>query len=278
MKVYVIKANGQKQLFDKEKVVRSSMRMGVSRKNAEMIAQNIEKKIYNGIDTKKIFQMVLKQIHKCKPKTKHQICLRRALALIKPMPDFEHFIQIILSENGYDVTPNRIIKGKCSEHEVDAIVVKNGVRYIVEVKHHFNYHTPTGLDVGRIAFAVLEDISEGHSLGLNDLKIDKAMIVCNTKLSSHAKNYTRCKGIDHIGWNSPRERDLQMMIEEKKLYPLTYLNGLKTSDIEKFSSVGIILLKEIIENNLSILRKKTGLRKDQLSLMVEKTEKILSNN
>jgi len=97
---------------------------------------------------------------------------------MNPKPDFERFIQILLSEYNYDITPNQIIKGRCSEHEVDAVARKDGITYIVEIKHHFNYHMPTGLDIPRIARAVFEDITEGFKLGLNNLRVDKAMIIC----------------------------------------------------------------------------------------------------
>ena len=109
--------------------------------------------------------MIFRLMPKYKPLIKYQIDLRRALSLINPAPDFERFIQILLAEHGYKVTPNQIIKGKCVEHEVDAIASKNGKTYIVEIKHHYKYHTPTSLDVSRISRAVFEDVTEGYEHG-----------------------------------------------------------------------------------------------------------------
>jgi len=243
--VLVMKVDGTKQLFDREKVVRTCLRMGATREVAEAVAEKIETKVYDGIETRRILQMIFRELGRYKPEVKYQIDLRRALSLMEPKPDFERFVQILLGENGYEVTPNQIIRGRCVEHEVDAIARKDGETYIVEVKHHYNYHTPTGLDVSRIARAVLEDLIEGFELGLNTLKIDKAMIVCNTKLSEHAKRYAECRGIHHIGWNSPPDQDLRSMIERKRLYPITCLRGLKKDVREKLASAGIILLKEL---------------------------------
>lgn len=278
MTVLVTKVDGTKQVFDREKVVRTCLRMGATREIAEKIAENIEMTVYDGIETKKILKMIFGQLGKYKPAVKHQIDLRKALSLMKPKPDFERFIQILLSEHGYKVTPNQIIRGKCVEHEVDAVARKNGETYIVEVKHHFSYHTPTGLDVSRITRAVFEDVTEGFKLGLNNLKIDKAMIVCNTKLSEHAKRYAKCRGIHHIGWGSPPNRNLQTMIEEKKLHPLTYLKGLNTATREKLASAGIVLLKQLTAKNPEELRRETGIRKETLKLMIEKAGAILSEN
>src|SRR4030066_1054250 len=148
--------------------------------------------------------------------------------------------------------------------KLTALLEKNGATYIVEAKHHFSYHTPTGLDVGRIARAIIEDAQEGFELGLTKLKIDGAIIVCNTKLSEHARNYGECRGILHIGWNYPLNSDLQITIEEKKLYPLTSLRDLNAPTRDKLSSAGIILLKQLISENPEKISVATGISREYL--------------
>ena len=216
--VFVIKADGARQPFSKEKIVRTCLRMGASRAVAELIADEIQAGIYDGISTKKILQMIFRYLRKYVPVTRHQIDLRKALSLLDPV-HFEWFVQLLLCEHGYEVTSNQIIRGRCVEHEVDAVARKNGETCLVEIKHHFKYHTLTSLDVSRISRAVFEDVTEGYALGLNGLKIDYTMIICNTKLSDHAKRYADCRGIKHISWSSPKNRDLQTMIEEKNCIP-----------------------------------------------------------
>lgn len=277
-KLFVTKYDGTKQLFNREKIIKTCIRLGASREISEEIAKKIEMNIYNEIETKKVLKMIFRQVSKYKPVIKHIISLRASLSLLKSRPDFEQYIQILLSEYGYEVTPNQIVKGKCVEHEVDAIVGKNGETYIVEVKHHRNFHARTGLDETRIARAILEDVNEGFELGLNDLKIDKAMIVCNTKYSEHAKRYAECRGIPQIGWSSPPYGGLQTLIEEKKLYPITYLKGLKTADSEKLTAVGIILLRQLTEMRLEELVKTTGISKKLLELTIEKAKTILAGD
>jgi hypothetical protein len=276
--VFITKADGTKQSFSREKIVRTCLRMGATRTTAESIADTIETKVYDGMETKKILQMIFKHLKKHKPVIRHQIDLRKALSLLNPAPDFEYFIQLLLSEHGYHVTPNQIIQGRCVEHEIDAIARKNNKTCIVEVKHHYKYHTPTSLDVSRISRAVFEDVTEGYELGLNNLKIDYALIVCNTKLSEHAKRYADCRGISHIGWSSPKNHDLQTMIEEKKLYPITFLKGLNAESRKRLTSNGIITLKQLTEQNPTTLRRQTGLPKGKLESILDKAEMILSRN
>jgi IS5 family transposase len=276
--VYVTKFDGTRQQFDKNKIARTCLRMGATKDVAESIAEEIETRIYDGIETKKILQIIFRRLRKHKPAIRHQIDLRKALSLLNPAPDFERFIQLLLSEHGYEVTPNQIMRGRCVEHEVDAVARKNGKTCIVEVKHHYQYHTPTSLDVSRISRAVFEDVTEAYELGLNNLKIDYALIVCNTKLSEHAKRYADCRGIRHIGWSSPPNRDLQTMIEEKKLYPITFLKELNAETRNKLASNGVILLKQLTEKTPKELRKQTGISKEKLGSIVDVARAILSGS
>jgi hypothetical protein len=181
MVVMVKKADGSVQPFDKAKIVKTCLRMGANREIGEEIAEKIEAKAYDGIETEVILQMIFSHLRKHRPLIRHFLDLRKGLSLLRSKPDFERFVQIMLIEKGYKVSSNRIIRGRCTEHEVDAIASKDDVTYFAEVKHHLNYHTPTGLDESRIARAVLEDVTEGRELGFNNLEIDRAMIVTNTK-------------------------------------------------------------------------------------------------
>jgi hypothetical protein len=275
MTILVKKADGTDEVFDKKKVIRTCIRMGATREVAEIIANRIESKIYNGIETKKILKMIFRFLKKHKPSSKYHTDLRMALSLLKSKPDFELFIQLLFKEHGYDVLKNQIIKGKCVEHEVDGIAKKNDRTFIIEAKHHFDYHTPIGLDVSRISRAVFEDVTEGFELGLNKFRIDSSIIVSNTKLSAHARRYADCRGIKHMCWSSSHEFDLQSMIKKKKLYPITYLKGLKTPVREKLVSIGVLLLKDLIKKSPKNLNKETGIAIETISSLINKAKTII---
>jgi hypothetical protein len=273
--VRVTKADGTKQRFDCAKVVRTCLSMGASPAVAEAIAEKIEAKARDGIESRKILQMIFRQLRHYHPAVTRHIDLRKALSRMKSQPDFERFIRTVLREHGYEVTPNQIIRGKCVEHEVDAVARKDGVTYLVEVKHHFNYHTPTGLDISRIARAVFEDVTEGAKLGLNTFNIDRAMIVCNTKFSEHAELYGQCRGIQQIGWSAPPDQNLRAMITGKKLYPVTYLSGLTAATRRKLASAEIVLLKHLTAANPETLRRKAGISKETLDSIIKSANAIL---
>ena len=272
MRVYVTKADGTRQLFDREKVVRTCLRMGASRKIADDVAEKVESNLYDGISTSKILQMTFRLLRRYKPAIRHLLDLRKGLSLMDSKPEFETFVQILLAHSGFEVTPNRLLTGRCVKHEVDAIARKDGVTYFVEAKHHVNYHTLTGLDESRIARAVLEDVTEGFELGKSSLKIDRAMIVTNTRYSEHASRYGKCRNILQIGWSSPTALCLQNMVEVKNLYPLSCLRALKRETKTKLVNSGIVLLKQLFEEKPSTLARRTGVQKETLKQIIEKAK------
>jgi hypothetical protein len=268
--VFVTKADGTRQLFDREKIVRTCLRMGANRKIADDIAEKVERRLYDGISTKKVLQLAFRLLRRYRPAVRHLLDLRKGLSLMGSKPEFEKFVQILLAYHGFEVSSNQILRGKCVGHEVDGVARKDGVTYFVEAKHHVNYHTPTGLDESRIARAVLEDVTDGFKLGKNDLKIDRAMIVTNTKYSEHATLYGKCRNILQIGWSSPANYDLRNMIEEKKLYPLSCLRGLDSETKMKLVNSGIVLMKQLFEEETLVIARKAEVSKETVKEIVEK--------
>ena len=275
-KLWVTKADGTKQPFHRYKIVNTCLRMHLSKKDAEAIADKVENRAYDGITTRRILQMVFDYLQRDRPSFKNRIDLRRAISLVRPRPDWECYIQMLLGELGYVVTPNPIIRGRCVEHEIDAVSRRGNETVLVEIKHHYKCHTSTGLDVVRQIRATFEDITEGFDLGSNSINFNKSMVVCNTKFSNHARRYAKCRNIDHIGWNTPHEHGLGRIINEKKLHPITLIKNLDRTTEMKLGNKGIVLLRQLSEGNISELSKKTGVKSGRLDVLAHKAKEILS--
>ncbi len=275
--VKVIKYDGSEQEFDRKKVMRTCRRMGASKKVAKEITDIIENKAYDGMRTKKIMDMVFKQMKKHKPSIRYTINLRDAISMLRPKPDFEIFVARILKAQGYKVKSNQIIKGKCVDYETDAVAEKDDEVLFVEVKHHYKAHTYTGVSVFLETRAKLEDLIEGHGNKNNKSKFTKALIVCNTKFSDHGKKYAKCRGISYIGWKAPEEYGLERMIEEKKLYPITFLKDMTSKDQVKLGDNRIVTLKQLANGDIDEIVKKTKVSKKKLGKYVKGAKEILSD-
>jgi hypothetical protein len=63
---WVKKADGSLQLFDREKVVRTCLRIGANNQTADDVAKQVERRLYDGISTAKILQIIFQFIRKHK--------------------------------------------------------------------------------------------------------------------------------------------------------------------------------------------------------------------
>jgi hypothetical protein len=271
--IYVTKADGSKQPFDKQKIINTCLRLQASLEQAQSIADKIEARAYDGIPTKKILQMVFLYMKKYRPAIVYQIDLRQAIAMLRSKPDFEIFVAKLFEAMGYGVETNLIIQGKCVEHEIDVVARKEEEVILVEVKHHVNHHTYSGLDVFLQLNSTLEDLKLGYESGKNNFRFTKAVLICNTKVSEHAKRYALCKGLEFIAWKFPTEKGLERIIEENKLYPITFLKEIEREEAYKLADVGIVTVKQLLDNTEKIARN-AGIGKNRI-LKLQKDAKIV---
>lgn len=245
--INVTKFDGRLQPFDRGKVARTCVRMGADPAFAAQVAGRIEAEAYEGIPTKKIMQTIFANLRRRMPEMRHRIDLRTAIAMMRPKPDFELFVATILRAYGYKVKSNQFLQGRCVEHEIDAVAENGRDVFYVEVKHHFNAHTYTGLDVFLQAAAAFEDLADGFKAGRHRTAFTKAMLVTNAKMSEHALRYADCRGIRYLSWEAPRGRSLGEVIGKHKLYPITLIRGLDAGVQAKLGDAGIVTLKQLVE-------------------------------
>jgi len=274
--MYVKKFDGSKQEFDKNRIINTCLRNGASQETAKEIANRIEKEIYDGTTTKDILRLIWKHLTTRYPESRSRVDLRSALSLLKSKPDFEKYVSLILENLGYAVQSNVTLKGRCVEHEIDAIAKKAGETLYVEIKHHDLAHTYTPLDVPMKVWATLQDLIEGRKLGYHNVYFTNALILCNTKFTDHARKYADCMGIDHIGWKSRGANGLEAIIEQGHLYPITMLKEVDRRLQRLFVDNGILLLLQLTKKDAEILTDKRIISPSQLSSLRNKALKLLN--
>ena len=271
--IYVTKADGSKQPFDKQKIINTCLRLQATLEQAQSIVDKIQARAYDGIPTKKILQMVFQYMKKYRPAVGYQIDLKQAIAMLRSKPDFEIFVAKLFEAMGYEVETNLIIQGKCIEHEIDVVARKGNEVTLIEVKHHVNHHTYSGLDVFLQLNSTLEDLKEGYETGKNNFKFTRAILICNTKVSEHAKRYALCRGLEFIAWKFPPEKGLERLVEEYKLYPITFLKNIERNEVYKLADAGIVTVKQLLDDAEKI-SEKSGINKNRI-LELRKDAKIV---
>ena len=240
MKKLVTKADGQKTVFNPQKIESTCIRAGATRRIAKKIARQVYHKIQNGSTTKEIYRIVLDLLSKNEGvATKHRYRLKESIMQMGPAGfSFETYVAQLLDNFGYKIKSIRTkVRGKCVKHEIDLILIsESNKRCMVECKYHNLAGRYTGLKDSLYTHARFLDLSDSFDLEL---------LVCNTKVSSDVKSYARCVGQSVLSWRYPEGKSLEKMIELKKLYPITILNPTK-KELELFVRNNIMMAKDML--------------------------------
>ena len=271
-KIYVTKADGTRVPFDYDKVRRTCMRAGASRKLANSIADKISDQVRQGIRTGTIYKMVLRALasEEGGHVIKHRYRLKESLMRMGPAGfQFEEYIARILENVGYQINSLRSeIEGKCVRHEVDISVYskKTGKKCMVECK----YHNMPGIFTG------IKDSLYTHARFLDlGLHFDSEMLVTNTKVSNDVITYSSCIGQEILSWRYPQESSLEKLIESQGLYPLTILPVSKKETVLFFKN-GISIAKDLLSKDPEQLSFRTGITAERIRKLQDVTRKITS--
>ena len=256
--VKIVKMNGQMDEFSREKAVRSCERAGASPELCGQIVDYLEKKVYSGMHTREILNIIHSMLKEGDKNSAVRYGLKEAISKQDPeFHEFEFFVARLLRHEGYKTqrSPEPMVEGHCIEHEIDVVATRGAEIAIVECKHHYRDHTFTGLDVPMRQWARLDDIVAGYrGKRKNSINATCAWVVTNTKYSEHARRYARCRAVKLIGWNYPREGGLNKMIEKHHAYPLT-MAGLSRAEREKLVGSGIFNVLDFLDADAVLLGK-----------------------
>ncbi|MBU0546565.1 MAG: hypothetical protein ABH876_00445 [Patescibacteria group bacterium] len=276
-KIYVVNLQGQKEPFSFHKVYRSARRVGASRILAEQIAQSVAKDVYSGIKTIDIFKIVKRELFKKEPQVGLKFDLKNSLKRLGPSGfPFEKYVGAILKKRGFHVQLNQYIPGHCCSYEIDFIAKKEDVLYIGECKYRNNPGDRIHLDIALANHARFLDIQNGNFFKKLNKKIKiKSIIITNTKLTSQAIKYSKCVGVDCLGWNYPKNHGLENIIDSQKLYPITILPSLKNYMVEIFNEKNIILVEDLLKIDIEKFSKQAKTSINQITALINEANILL---
>ncbi|MCD6248256.1 MAG: restriction endonuclease [Hadesarchaea archaeon] len=262
---HVVKASGEREEFDVEKVRKTCLRAGASHKLANRIAEEVRKKARDGMTTGEIRKLTLKLLEE-EPEAATRYGLKAAIMSLGPTGfPFERFVAELLRDYGYRTEVGKIVQGKCVDQEVDVVAERSGKCYMIECKYHNSPGTYTDLKVVMYTYARFLDLNESF---------DRVWLFCNTKLTSEARKYAECVGLRVTSWRYPPGEGLERMVEEKKLYPTTILRSVGDETRSRLFGAGIILTRDLLELGPRGLARATGLSMETVEKIVEEATRI----
>lgn len=275
--VKIFKADGHLTEFKKGKIESSILKAGGSKQFAKEVANNVAKKVHKRTRTKEILKITLKLLEQ-QPGVALRYDLKRAIMSLGPHGfTFEEFFSQILQNYNYKTSVGLIMKGKATTHEVDVLAnpINNNEKYMIECKYHNLVGKHTDSKVAMYTYARYLDLKNNTKN-----KITQGWLATNTRCTPHAKEYAKGVGLKITTWNyaSKGEKNLQKLIKEKGLYPITILTSVEGEIKEKLAKAKIVLAKDIILYDVNGLKKKTGLREKQAKRVLKEVKDVFCDN
>ncbi len=279
--LYVINAKGEKEIFSRSKIYRSTKIAGVSSKQAQEIAINIEEQAFPGIKTLEIFKKVQKLLREKNSKFALKFSLKNAMKKLGPTGfPFEKYIGCVLKENGFEIKINQYLPGRCvSRYEIDFLAQKENLVYIGECK----YRTLSGERIGSkealANYARFLDILNGpyfKTKRYRNFRI-KTMMATNTKFTKRTMEYSKCMNVNLLGWKCPKNNGLEYLIENQKLYPITILPSLKKNLKNVLVSEKIMLVQNLLKIDIQKFARKFRIPTKDFQPLIKEAKILMKN-
>ena len=133
----IIKHSGDIVDYDPEKLRKSLLKSGADKAVVASILKTIEKEIFDGIPTKRIYKLAYSLLKKEANSTAARYNLRSAIQLLGPDGFFfEKYVARLFQAEDYQTKLNLTFQGKCISHEIDILLKKNNQIAMVECKFH----------------------------------------------------------------------------------------------------------------------------------------------
>jgi len=272
--IEVQKHSGEKVLFDMNKLKAALIRSGVKPNDIDKVIVEISKKLYNGITTRKIYQIAYSVLRKRSHNVAGRYRLKKAVLDLGPSGyPFEKFVGRLMAFKGYDVEVSKIIQGKCVTHEVDVIAKSKNKHIYIECKFHRD-RKKNDVKIPMYIKSRFDDIrNEIHQLKENDYLDIQGMLVTNTRFSTDAEDFGKCSGLTLIGWDYPRHNNLRDWIDQAGFHPITSLSSLTKKKKELLLERDVILCREI-EQKRNVLED-LGFRSQEITKIIKEANEVM---
>lgn len=247
--ILITKATGEREPFDPEKLRASLTKARASEEVSNKIIERIMLGLKEGMSTKEIYAHAFELLAQEHKPAAVRYSLRKALLEMGPTGfPFEKLVAEILHTKGFETTTEFTAQGRCVEHEIDVTAWNEEKLVMIEAKFHNEFGLKSDLKTVLYVDSRWDDLREEEFDFGKKRKLDEGWLVTNTKFTDQAIKYAKCKKMKLVGWGYPQQGNLQDLIEETGLHPITVLNTLSNQEQRELMELGIIHIKQLKEN------------------------------
>lgn len=280
--IFVQKENGSKEEFQTNKLKSSLMRSGA----AEHVADSIVKSVVHQMAEHELYEPTASDVykrafHELKERSRPaaiRYSLRRSLMEFGPTGfPFEVYITELFKAKGFDALTGQVVLGSCVPHEVDVVAWNAEKLIMAEVKYHNEPAGKTDLKVSLYVKARYDDIKNNvYDYGGVARKLAEGWLITNTKFTETAIKYAECNDVKLLSWNYPINGNLNDMIEETKLHPVTALTTITAAEKHLLVNNKMVLCKTIYNSKEQL--KALGFSEQKIFAMMEEISSIMGTN
>jgi uncharacterized protein YqgQ/Holliday junction resolvase-like predicted endonuclease len=247
----IIKESGDKATFNSDKLRTSLQKSGASDLSIEIIINEIESILFDGITTKEIYKRAFAILRKHSRPTASRYKLKKGILELGPSGfPFEKFVGELLKNQGYKVQVGVNVQGICVLHEVDIIAEKENNHYMIECKFHSSFKIPCNVKIPLYIQSRFLDIEKQWIKLPNHFhKYHQGWLVNNTRFTTDAIQFGECVGLKLISWDYPKKESLKDLISFSGLYPITCLNTITKAEKQLLLSKDIVLCKQLCKHS-----------------------------
>ncbi|MBI3634429.1 MAG: restriction endonuclease [Candidatus Yonathbacteria bacterium] len=272
---WVIKTSGEREQFSFQKLRRSLVRSGADDETVKMVIDHITPELRDGMKTSAIYKHAFSILKKTKYPVAVRYSLRKAVLELGPSGfPFEKYVAEVLRRKGYTARTGVVLPGFCVSHEVDVFMEKDEKHIFVECKFHNQQGIKSDVKIVLYIYARFLDLQRGHNAKEENSSpmVHEGWLVTNTKLTHDAIAYARCAGLTVIGWDYPEQGNLQDLILETNVHPLTFLSSLSAQEKTALLEEGIVMCHALKEDP-SLLRAR-GFSEEKVKRIINEANKV----
>lgn len=271
--IEIIKSDGSKEPFQ-EKKLRESLRKAEAPDDVinSVVDHIVEKELRPGLETSAIYNHAFSLLKQYGGATAARYSLRSSLADLGPTGyPFENFVGELFNAQDYAVETGVKVAGHCTTHEVDVIGQSDSNFVIGEVKFHNKPNIKSDVKTALYIKARFDDLEKNNFDGTNPDELEPTkFLITNTKFTSRAIQYGECAGLKLIGWNYPVNGNLQNLIDEANLQPVTTLTTLSDNDKKELIDNEMVLCKDLRKNRDAL--KKVGISDERMDAIMKEVD------
>lgn len=246
--IFVTKASGEKALFSEQKLRGSLQRAGATPEQIDGIIKEMSGKMYDEIPTKKIYKLAFSLLKGSSRHIAAKYHLKQGLMELGPSGyPFEKYIAALMDQQGYSTIVGKVVNGKCVQHEIDVIALKDQHQLMIECKYHNQAGIFCDVKVPLYIQSRFKDV-ESEWIKAGDKLSFQGGVVTNTRFSTDAIRYGTCAGLKLLAWDYPLTGGLKDQIDAMGLYPITCLTTLTKTEKQWFLDKKIVLCSELGRN------------------------------